>query len=53
MLTHMRGEIRDGEAVLASGRALFIHVDVSHWESSGHALPSNWVGWGDGARAQP
>lgn len=50
---HMRGEIRDGETLVAAGSALFIHVDVSHWETSGHALPPHWAGWGATADSKP
>jgi acyl-CoA thioesterase FadM len=48
---HLRGEIHDGETLIAEGRALFIHVDVAHWEASGQPLPSSWQGWGDTANA--
>lgn len=48
---HLRGEIWDDERLVAEGRALFIHVDVSHWEASGQPLPPNWQGWGDSTRA--
>jgi acyl-coenzyme A thioesterase PaaI-like protein len=48
---HLRGEIWDEETLVAEGRALFIHVDLSHWEASGHPLPASWQGWGDSARA--
>ncbi|WP_233243814.1 PaaI family thioesterase [Paraconexibacter algicola] len=47
---HMRGEIRDGDTLVAEARALFIHVDVSHWEASGQPLPESWQGWGGEAQ---
>lgn len=43
---HMRGEIRDGDTLVAEARALFIHVDISHWEASGRPLPASWQDWG-------
>jgi len=43
---HLRGEIRDGDILVAEARALFIHVEVSHWEASGQPLPESWQGWG-------
>ena len=48
---HLRGEISDGDQLVAEGRALFIHVDVSHWEGSGQPLPASWQGWGEATDA--
>jgi acyl-coenzyme A thioesterase PaaI-like protein len=48
---HLRGEVHDGDTLIAEGRALFIHVDISHWEGSGQPLPSSWHGWGDSSAA--
>lgn len=46
---HLRGEVRDGETLVAEARALFIHVDVSHWAPSGMPLPEGWHTWGASA----
>ena len=43
---HLRGEICDQGTIVAEGRAIFVQVDVSHWEASGAPLPSNWQDWG-------
>lgn len=45
---HLRGEIRQGQALVVEAGALFIHVDVSHWASSGVPLPDGWHTWGTG-----
>ncbi|HET9073434.1 MAG TPA: PaaI family thioesterase [Solirubrobacteraceae bacterium] len=46
----LRGEIRDGDTIVAEGRAIFVEVDISHWEASGAPLPDSWRGWGAGRR---
>jgi len=43
---HLRGEIRDQDTIVAEGRAIFVQVDISHWEAAGVPLPSNWRDWG-------
>ena len=45
---YLRGEIRQGGNVVVEASALFIHVDVSHWASSGVPLPDGWHTWGAG-----
>lgn len=48
----LHGEVRDGAELVAVGRGLFIHVDVSHWEASGQPLPASWEGWGGSVRGR-
>lgn len=46
---HLRGEVHDGERLVAEGRALFLAVDLAHFKSSGQPLPEAWATWGEGA----
>lgn len=50
---HLRGEIRDEETVVAEGRAIFVEVDISHWEASGAPLPASWQDWGASSATEP
>lgn len=43
---YFHGEARQGDSLVAEARALFIHIDLSHWESSGEPLPDGWKTWG-------
>ena len=43
---HLLGVVYDGEDVIAEGRAMFLQVDLSHWEASGEPLPESWGRWG-------
>lgn len=45
---HLRGTIHDGATLIAEGRALFVHVDLAHWQTSGQPLPASWQHWGEG-----
>ncbi|UTI66149.1 hypothetical protein NBH00_08075 [Paraconexibacter antarcticus] len=47
---HFHGEARQGDSLVAEARALFIHIDLSHWESSGEPLPDGWKTLGDKSR---
>jgi acyl-coenzyme A thioesterase PaaI-like protein len=42
----LRGEARQDGVLVAEARALFLQVDVSHWEASGRPLPAGWDTWG-------
>jgi acyl-coenzyme A thioesterase PaaI-like protein len=41
---HMRGEVREGDVVVADARALFLVVELSHFLQSGQAPPGEWSG---------
>jgi acyl-coenzyme A thioesterase PaaI-like protein len=41
---HLRGELREGEKLVAEGRGLFLEVDRAHFEQGGQPLPPNWMG---------
>jgi acyl-coenzyme A thioesterase PaaI-like protein len=41
---HLRGELREGERLIAEGRGLFLEVDRTHFEAGGQPLPPNWMG---------
>jgi acyl-coenzyme A thioesterase PaaI-like protein len=43
---HLRGEVYDGQQLVAEGRALFLAVDLAHFRSSGQPLPDAWAAWG-------
>ncbi len=44
---HLRGEVHDGEQLVAEARALFLAVDLAHFKSSGQPLPEAWSTWGE------
>ncbi len=43
---HLAGTIKDGEILIAEARALFIQVELAHFQQSGQPLPEGWGGWG-------
>ena len=43
---HLRGRMLDGDVLLAEAQAIFIEVDLSHFERGGRALPAAWKRWG-------
>lgn len=43
---HLRGEARDARQLVAEARAIFVEVDLSHFECSGEPLPDAWSRWG-------
>lgn len=42
---HLHGRLLDGGAVVAEAQALFLTVDVTHFESGGRALLPGWADW--------
>lgn len=44
---YLAGRIVDGATVIADCRALFIEVEVEHFERSGSELPASWYRWKD------
>ena len=45
---HLEGELRDGETLVARARALFVEVDLSHFQRGGRELPERWRDWPSG-----
>lgn len=43
---YLAGTIKDGDTLLAEARALFLQVDLGHFERSGEPLPAAWESWG-------
>ncbi len=43
---YLAGTIKDGDALVAEARALFLQVDLGHFERSGQPLPAAWEAWG-------
>ena len=42
---HLAGELRDGATTVAQAHALFVEVDLSHFERGGRELPDRWRDW--------
>ena len=42
---HLEGELRDGETVVARAHALFVEVDLAHFQQGGRELPERWREW--------
>lgn len=48
---YLRGEARDAGQLIAEARAMFVAVDLAHFERSGERLPDAWSRWAaDGGR---
>ncbi len=45
---HLEGELRDGETLVARARALFVEVDLAHFQRGGRELPERWRDWPSG-----
>lgn len=43
---HLRGTIHDEGRLVAEATALFLAVDITHFEQSGAPLPDAWRTWG-------
>ena len=39
---HLAGTVKDGEVVVAEATALFLEVDLSHFEAGGETVPPEW-----------
>lgn len=39
---HLAGTVRDGDVVVAEASALFLEVDMSHFEAGGQSAPPEW-----------
>lgn len=48
---HLRGTVHDRDQLVAEARALFLEVDLAHFQRGGQPLPEAWSAWGDGNRA--
>lgn len=46
---HLAGTVKDGDVLVAEGTALFLEVDMTHFEAGGEAVPPEWgSAWGSG-----
>lgn len=45
---HLEGELHDGETLVARARALFLEVDLAHFQRGGRELPERWRDWPSG-----
>lgn len=45
---HLKGELHDGETLVARARALFLEVDLAHFQRGGRELPERWRDWPSG-----
>ncbi|CAB4916052.1 MULTISPECIES: PaaI family thioesterase [Patulibacter] len=50
---HLHGRLLDNETVIAEAQALFLIVDVTHFESGGHALLPGWEDWSPASDPSP
>ncbi|PTL59576.1 PaaI family thioesterase [Paraconexibacter algicola] len=47
---HMAGTMSAGEAIVAEASAMFVRVEIAHFEASGVPVPDAWRSWGGAAR---